>query len=89
MIEKAERIENWINANPENEHMPEVKEALEALKEAEPQRIEFEDLDFNFGERWIPTGVYASYMSHLFETDVKIAYSASMDEFSVPAATVP
>ena len=63
--------------------MPEVKEALEALKEAEPQRIEFEDLDFNFGERWIPTGVYASYMSHLFETDVKIAYSASMDEFSV------
>ena len=83
VIEKAERIENWINANPENEHMPEVKEALEALKEAEPQRIEFEDLDFNFGERWIPTGVYASYMSHLFETDVKIAYSASMDEFSV------
>ena len=63
VIEKAERIENWINANPENEHMPEVKEALEALKEAEPQRIEFEDLDFNFGERWIPTGVYASYMS--------------------------
>ena len=53
------------------------------MKEAEPQRIEFEDLDFNFGERWIPTGVYASYMSHLFETDVKIAYSASMDEFSV------
>ena len=83
VIEKAERIENWINANPENEHMPEVKEALEALKEAEPQRIEFEDLDFNFGERWIPTGVYASYMSHLFETDVRIAYSASMDEFSV------
>lgn len=43
--------------------MPKVKEALEALREAEPQRIEFEDLDFNFGERWIPTGVYASYMS--------------------------
>ena len=47
------------------------------------QRIAFEDLDFNFGERWIPTGVYAAYMSHLFDTDVKIAYSASMDEFSV------
>ena len=22
-------------------------------------------------ERWIPTGVYAAYMSHLFDTDVK------------------
>ena len=83
VIEKAERIEAWIGDNPENGRMPEVKQALEALKEAEPQRIAFEDLDFNFGERWIPTGVYAAYMSHLFDTDVKIAYSASMDEFSV------
>lgn len=83
VIEKAERIEAWMGDNPENGRMPEVKQALEALKEAEPPRIAFEDLDFNFGERWIPTGVYAAYMSHLFDTDVKIAYSASMDEFSV------
>ena len=83
VIEKAERIEAWMGDNPENGRMPEVKQALEALKEAEPPRIAFEDLDFNFGERWIPTGVYAAYMSRLFDTDVKIAYSASMDEFSV------
>ena len=83
VIEKAERIEAWMGDNSENGRIPEVKQALEALKEAEPQRIAFEDLDFNFGERWIPTGVYAAYMSHLFDTDVKIAYSASMDEFSV------
>ena len=83
VIEKAERIEAWMSGNPESERLPEVKEALEALKEAEPPRIAFEDLDFNFGERWIPTGVYAAYMSHLFNTDVKIAYSASLDEFSV------
>ncbi len=83
VIEKAERIEAWMGDNSENGRMPEVKQALEALKEAEPPRIAFEDLDFNFGERWIPTGVYAAYMSHLFDTDVKIAYSASMDEFSV------
>ena len=83
VIEKAERIEAWIGDNPENERLPEVKQALEALKEAEPQRIAFEDLDFNFGERWIPTGVYAAYMSHLFGTDVKIAYSPTLDEFSV------
>ena len=83
VIEKAERIEAWMENNLESKRLPEVKQALEALKEAEPQRIAFEDLDFNFGERWIPTGVYAAYMSHLFDTDVKIAYSASMDEFSV------
>ena len=56
VIEKAERIEAWMENNLESERLPEVKQALEALKEAEPQRIAFEDLDFNFGERWIPTG---------------------------------
>ena len=51
VIEKAERIEAWMENNLESERLPEVKQALEALKEAEPQRIAFEDLDFNFGER--------------------------------------
>jgi len=83
VIEKAEHIGEWIKGNPESERMPEVKQALEALRDAEPQKITFEELDFNFGERWIPTGVYSAYMSRLFDTDVKIAYSASLDEFSV------
>ena len=46
---------------------------LYTSKAAEPQRIAFEDLAFHFGERWIPTGVYAAYMSRLFDTEVKIA----------------
>ena len=83
VIEKAERMEAWIDSNSENERMPEVKQALEALKDAEPPRIAFEDLDFNFGERWIPTGVYSAYMSHFYDTEVKIAYSPTLDEFSV------
>ncbi|MCE8972322.1 N-6 DNA methylase [Bacteroides fragilis] len=83
VIEKAERIEAWMGENPDNERMPEVKQALEALKDAEPPRISFEDLDFNFGERWIPTGVYSAYMSHFYDTEVKIAYSPTLDEFSV------
>ena len=83
VIEKAERIEVWMGENPESGCMPEVKQALDALKDAEPPRIAFEDLDFNFGERWIPTGVYSAYMSHFYSTDVKIAYSPTLDEFSV------
>lgn len=40
----------------EDEMMPQAREALEALRENIPEQIPFEDLDFNFGERWIPTG---------------------------------
>ena len=82
VIDKAERIEAWIADNGEHEHLAEAKEALQALQDAAPQRITFEELDFNFGERWIPTGIYSAYMSHLYETDVRIAYAPGMDEFS-------
>ncbi len=82
VIDKAERIEAWIADNGEHEHLAEAKEALQALQDAAPQRITFEELDFNLGERWIPTGIYSAYMSHLYETDVRIAYAPGMDEFS-------
>ena len=82
VIDKAERIEAWIADNGDHEHLAEAKESLQALQDAAPQRITFEELDFNFGERWIPTGIYSAYMSHLYETDVRIAYAPGMDEFS-------
>ena len=80
VIEKAERIERWLEENGEDER---VRESLAALKESAPQKITFEELDFNFGERWIPTGVYSAYMSKLYDTDINIAYSESLDEYSV------
>lgn len=55
------------------------------MEEARPRRIEFEELDFNLGERWIPTGIYARFASHLFDTEVNIHYSDSSDDFSVTA----
>ena len=79
VIEKAERIEEWLKENPDHAI---VRESLEALKASIPEPIAFEDLDFNFGERWIPTGVYSAYMSHIFNTQVSIVYSDSMDEYS-------
>ena len=80
VIDKAERIAEWMKGHPEDSR---AAESLAALKAAEPQRITFEELDFNFGERWIPTGVYASFASKFFDTEVNIAYAESMDEFSV------
>ena len=83
VVQKAADVEEWISGHGEHGMLPQARESLEALKEAMPEQIPFEDLDFNFGERWIPTGVYAAYMSRLFDTDVKIGYSESLDEYSV------
>ena len=83
VVQKTADVENWVNSHEEHEMLPQAKEALEALKDAVPEQIPFEDLDFNFGERWIPTGVYAAYMSRLFDTEVRITYSENIDEYAV------
>lgn len=80
VVEKAEELQNYIENNPDDE---EARHSLTALEEARPSRIEFEELDFNLGERWIPTGIYSSFASNLFDTDVNIHYSDSSDDFSV------
>ena len=83
VVVKAKEVEEWVKGHEGHGMMPQAREALAALKEAMPEQIPFEELDFNFGERWIPAGVYAAYMSRLFETDVRISYSESLDEYSV------
>lgn len=97
VVAKANDVRAWINREEERikgfpgydgvePFIALSKDSLKALEEARPRRIEFDELDFNFGERWIPTGIYSAYMSYLFHTDVKIAYSSSMDEYSAEAS---
>ena len=83
VISKAEMIDEYLTDHPDNER---ARQSLEALRAAFPVPIPFEELDFNFGERWIPVGIYEKYASHLFETDIRITYAASRDEFSVNAS---
>ena len=83
VVQKTADVEDWIKENEGHGMLPQAQEALAALCESIPEQIPFEDLDFNFGERWIPTGVYAAYMSRLFDTEVRITYSENIDEYAV------
>ncbi|MGJ1361164.1 N-6 DNA methylase [Sphingobacterium spiritivorum] len=80
VVEKAQEVKSYIENNPDD---TEAKASLAVLGEARPRRIEFEELDFNLGERWIPTGIYARFASHLFDAEVLVHYSESSDDFSV------
>ena len=97
VVAKANDVRAWIDREEERikgfpgydgiePFIAMSKDSLKALEDARPRRIEFDELDFNFGERWIPTGIYSAYMSYLFNTDVKIAYSSSLDEYSAEAS---
>ena len=97
VVAKAEAVKAWIDREEERikgfpgydgiePFIAMSRDSLKALEEARPRRIGFDELDFNFGERWIPAGIYSAYMSDLYETDVRIAYSSSMDEYSAEAS---
>ncbi len=83
VIEKADRVQTFLERDPDNEA---IRESLAALREAAPKPIAFDDLDFNFGERWIPKGVYERFVSNLFDTEVKVSYAPDIDEYSVKAS---
>ena len=87
VVSKADAVARWVQANKDEEtvhpKMNAAEESLEALQKSMPEPILFDELDFNFGERWIPTGMYSSYVSYLYNTEVKIAYVDSVDEFTV------
>jgi N12 class adenine-specific DNA methylase len=80
VVEKAQEVKTYLESNPTDK---ETKISLTALEEARPRRIEFEELDFNLGERWIPTGIYSRFASHLFDTEVRIHYTESSDDFNI------
>lgn len=80
VISKAEQVKRFLENHADHKA---AKESLSALREAIPRPILFDELDFNFGERWIPTGIYSKYASYLFDTDVSIHYAPSRDEYTL------
>lgn len=96
VVEKAESIRSWIDHEEDRIkdfpgydgveiYIDLSKTSLTALEEVIPQKIKFEELDFNFGERWIPTQVFSDYMSELYGTEISISYAPVADEFAVSA----
>ena len=82
VVAKADDIGHYLLEHPEDTR---AAASMQALRDAVPVPIPFSDLDFNFGERWIPIQIYSDYASFLFDTEVAIHYNSSADEYSVDA----
>src|SRR5690606_29722683 len=80
VVEKLREAERLCEASPDNLH---YKRSAEALAKVQPERIAFELLDFNLGERWIPVSYYERFATGLFEQETTIHYFPSLDAFKV------
>ena len=70
--------------NPEN---VQLLRSLQALEKVQPEKIPFELLDFNLGERWIPLDYYNRFALHLFELNAEVSYFVSVDTFKVKVSS--
>ena len=80
VVEKLRIATGQVNNNPDN---LQFARSLEAISKVQPERIPFELLDFNLGERWIPVSYYDRFATELFEQDTSISYFQSLDAFKV------
>lgn len=83
IYEKIESFDSYKPSTPKEKEL--VDYSLETLRRNIPNKIPFEELEFNLGERWIPTDIYGKFASDLFETPVDIFYITGSDTFGVDA----
>ena len=60
-----------------------AERTVKALEDVTPELIPYEELDFNMGERWIPTEVYADFAGHLFDVKADVVYFDVNDTYVV------
>lgn len=80
VVEKLQQAKQAVQLYPEN---TQYYKGLQALEKVQPERIPFELLDFNLGERWIPNRYYESFAGKLFDQPTEINYFPSLDTFKV------
>ncbi len=80
VVEKLREAKRIAEQFPDN---LQYQRSVAAITKVQPERIPFELLDFNLGERWIPTSYYERFATALFEQDTTINYFPSLDAFKV------
>jgi N12 class adenine-specific DNA methylase len=80
VVSKLSIASEAVEKNPDNFQL---QRSLSALQKIQPEKIPFELLDFNLGERWIPQDYYNRFASHLFELNTDVNYFPSLDTFKV------
>jgi N12 class adenine-specific DNA methylase len=84
VVSKLRTAADVVDKNPDN---VQLFRSMQALEKVQPEKIPYELLDFNLGERWIPLDYYNRFASHLFELDTEVSYFASVDTFKVKVSS--
>ncbi len=80
VVEKLSIAATAMNTQPEQ---IQLQRSFQALEKIQPEKIPFELLDFNLGERWIPQSYYDRFATQLFGLNTQVNYFPSIDTFKI------
>lgn len=80
VVQKLRTAEKLAEEEPQ--HL-QFARSLAAIRRVQPERIPFERLDFNLGERWVPIEYYQRFATDLFKLDTKVDFYNSIDTYKV------
>ena len=89
-IENFRVYEQLKEQGGDERSVEQIRMTIAALEESKPKIIPFAELDFNLGERWIPTEYYEKFIRDVFklnempgEAKVKVEYIQAADAFHI------
>jgi len=80
VVEKLKIAEQQARETPDD---LQIARSLAAIQRVQPEKIPFELLDFNLGERWMPISWCQRFATDLFGIDTRVEYFSSADTFKV------
>jgi N12 class adenine-specific DNA methylase len=84
MYLKHAELDEYYKDLPSGQEKDYICKGLEDIKNAIPEKIAFDNIGLQIGERWLPTSLYEKFAEELFDSNnVSVQYIASIDEFVV------
>jgi len=80
VVEKLAVAQKQAELHPDD---PQLQRSLQEITRVQPEKIPFEWLDFNLGERWFPLDYYNRFATALFEQETTVTYMQSGDKYKV------
>lgn len=88
LVDKVYFLEEYLNENPDTVHRDMLYYTLEKLRHTIPPKIPFELLDFNLGERWMPSKYFDEYGKQLFNANIQVIYTSTLDDFNISSDSI-
>lgn len=84
LYSKLDKLEMFVQEHGDKTKFKKQTElSIEFIKENLPPIIPIQSIDINLGTRWVPTEVYRSFFTHLFQEPCNLTYSTGLDEYQI------